>query len=732
MKTTLAVLFLSLFFITGGITEISAQVTIGTGEETVKGALLQLKEKESITDDACNAYRGLGLPRVTLSDKRQLYPMFLTDPDIATSGPNAEYTANKATLDKTHTGLIVYNLVEDEDKDLCLGLNQWDGEQWTCFQQKPTSAQFTFDCASIAVMGDYGDGIALNSSHYIRLQLNVTRVGSYSISATSTPDNGYFYETTGIFYSTGTFTITIPGTGQPVTHTQGVDLVNPGDDTPDHFTLTSSGGGADCAFDVNVRSTAAHPEFTLDCAGTVVKGTYFEDQPLSSAPSPINGESHQLVITLKDIPASALGSLATVETNSVDGFSFKGSAIISSYPAQTITIPGTGVPRGLNDKVLTITSNSESSTASCSATVYMLIPAKRLMAVGQTQVLDIVYGYNPARNTTRNPKNCFNTLLTDKDNFGYSQWSILKFAGFNNVGSGRDNNFIPNTNPDSWADDGRDIIGLEIAGWRNMSAAKLESLLMGFNGKPKIDIFMMGYTGLPADALAEYFRSTPTADAALDQAKCQKLVDFAKSGGILMVCQELPISNRNFLRLFFNDNTINTGSGATAGANYTLGFNLGNMPADMRPYYCYDDDPILKGPFENILGRNWGEDASTTVYVTYLPLDEVVIYSGAREIGNTSRPADGVTIFRHKEYPFVFIGDAGFNSSEARTYWNTTSSVCPFQLTSKVINGKTYNNYPTYRFNFGGSGNRVYNTTFTANAFAWCIYQAEEYRRAHR
>lgn len=153
---------------------------------------------------------------------------------------------------------------------------------------------------------------------------------------------------------------------------------------------------------------------------------------------------------------------------------------------------------------------------------------------------------------------------------------------------------------------------------------------------------------------------------------------------------------------------------------------------NMKPYYCKDDDPILKGPFDDILGRNWGEDASTTVFMTNLPLDEIIIYSGAREIGNTSRDATGVTIFRHKEYPLIFVGDGGFNSAEARTYWNVNSGVCPFVLTTKTINGKVYSNYPSYRYNFGGSGNRVYNTAFTANAFAWCIMKAEEIRRANK
>ncbi|MBD8349933.1 hypothetical protein, partial [Dysgonomonas sp. HGC4] len=291
-----------------------------------------------------------------------------------------------------------------------------------------------------------------------------------------------------------------------------------------------------------------------------------------------------------------------------------------------------------------------------------------------------------------------------------------------NVSTSPFSNFIP-TSPNSWTDDDRDIIALETVTWQNMSDTKLESLLKGTNGVSKVDIFMIGYN-------TEFYRTGNASDAA----KCAKLVEFVKSGGILMICSEQVTSNANFMNLLFDypSPAIASAGGAGPGSNYTLGFNSTNMPANMRPYYCRDDDPILRGPFNDILGRNWGEDASTTQYVTNLPLDEVVIYSGAREIGNTTRPAEGVTIFRHKNLPFVFIGDGGFNSSEARTYANVLSNVCPFVLTNRTINGRTFTNYPGFRLNFGGTGNRVDNTTFTANAFAWCILQAEEFRRQNQ
>ncbi|MDR1883087.1 MAG: hypothetical protein LBR26_09965 [Prevotella sp.] len=723
MKTKLVISLLNIFLIMSVSGRLYAQVTIGSNIQPEKAALVDIKEKTDKTGGQTVDNGGLLLPRVNLERKHQLYPFIREkgyapsnyndpgyDPDIA----DPVYAAEKPV----HIGLIVYNLTDDDDKELYPGLNQWDGKKWNCFQQKATTAQFEFECSTVQVLGQYGDGVALNSSNYIKVTLNVTRVGMYTISAAANPDNGYFYETSGVFYSPGIFSLTIPGTGQPVNHTQGSNLADPGDDTPDQFTLTSSGGGSDCNFTVNVRSTAVRPEFSIDCSATVVEGMYFEDTPLSSTPNPINGQSHRMKVTLENIPPSAYGSIAVLETNTVDGISFKGESVLTSS-TQEIYLTGTGIPRGLNEKRFTITSNSESSFESCEAVVYMLVPRKRLMTLGNTSS----YGYNAGMVDTRNPPNNLNAMLTDKNNFGYNQWSIVRFQGFNNISASSTSNFISSSNPDAWVDDQRDIVALETATWQNMSAATLESFLKGTNGHTKVDIFMIGYN-------TDYYRNSNAGDAA----RCQKLVDFVKSGGILMICSESTNSNGNFMNLLFNNPSpaIGSASGAGLGSNYTLGFNNGNMPPEMRPYYCRDDDPILRGPFEDILGRNWGEDASITMYVTNLPLDKVVIYSGAREIGNTSRPADGVTIFRHKEYPFVFVGDGGFNSSESRSYWDTLSDVCPFVLTSKMINGRTYTNYPTFRFRFGGLNNRVYNTIFTANAFAWCIYQAEEYRRTHK
>jgi len=666
------------------ILTVKAQVTIGALTPPHKSSVMQVLSPDST--------KGVLIPEMTV-EQRNL-------------------------IDEPENGLMIYNITEN-----CY--NYWNKPDsvWQSVCGGMGKAMFLLVCDSgVVVNGAYGSKVALNSSNYIKIFVKIEKIGSYSIQAVARPDNGYFFSASGVFYSTGGFYITIPGTGQP------------GNPTPaDHFTLTSSSGADSCNFDVPVIDTSIKPVFDISCGSIEVQGAYFEDSVLTSKPNPLfDNKPNQIAVQLNNIPTTSFGAVATLETNTVDGISFSWTGTLTSSP-QTVYLQGKGTPRGLNDKILTITSNSISNPGSCSATVSMLIPRKRLMTFG----ISSAYGYNPGYIDSRSPLNSFNSLLTDKNNFGYNQWSIVRFAGFNNAstttGMGTGTNYVANLNTYDDSKD-NDIIAIDLMNtWRTgMSASTLHNYLFGI-GHRKIDIFIMGWTGgTGGDPAYDWWRNGNANDAAL----CQELVNFVKSGGILMIASEQPNSNANFFNLLFGNPSPAVGSanGNPAGTNYTLGFNSFNADPSMRPYYCLDNDPILVGPFANILGRNWGEDSSTTMYITNLPLDSIVIYSGARgatETG-TTRPANGVTIFRHTLYPFIFMGDGGFWSAEQRSYQSTASAACPFDLTSVTKNGHTYPNYPYYRMNFPTSGLRVDNTTFIANAFAWAIYQAEDYRRTHK
>lgn len=121
-----------------------AQVTIGNSDPPIQGTLLQLKENDNPEE---NASKGLILPRVQLSDKNNLFPMF-ADPSNNNT-PNSDY-ANpdyKNEQDKLHTGLIVFNT--NRCAPFGKGVFLWNGQKWY-----PISATVLEGYSTIASLPD--------------------------------------------------------------------------------------------------------------------------------------------------------------------------------------------------------------------------------------------------------------------------------------------------------------------------------------------------------------------------------------------------------------------------------------------------------------------------------------------------------------------------------------------------------------------------------------------------
>ncbi|MDR1503518.1 MAG: fibrobacter succinogenes major paralogous domain-containing protein [Prevotella sp.] len=100
---------------------LQAQVTIGSNIAPLGGSLLDLKENDS---QGANSTRGLLLPRVQLSDVKNLYPIFTSN------GAGGYVDASKTDEDLRHTGLIVYVPKEFGDPINCPGAYSWDGNLW--------------------------------------------------------------------------------------------------------------------------------------------------------------------------------------------------------------------------------------------------------------------------------------------------------------------------------------------------------------------------------------------------------------------------------------------------------------------------------------------------------------------------------------------------------------------------------------------------------------------------
>ena len=93
-------------------------------------------------------------------------------------------------------------------------------------------------CANFVVEGEYIQGVTLDNSNKVKVHLEVTRPGYYSISTTIV--NGYSFSAAGILTTTGLQTISLFGDGTPIN--AGTDL----------FTLTGASGA--CAFNMIVKS----------------------------------------------------------------------------------------------------------------------------------------------------------------------------------------------------------------------------------------------------------------------------------------------------------------------------------------------------------------------------------------------------------------------------------------------------------------------------------------------
>jgi len=132
MNTTLKILngsalilLLSAFF---GLPAFS-QVTIGTLESPLKGALLDLRQQTE-TAGALNSTGGLKFPRVSLTGLTSLQPLL----------SSAEDGAATAAAKLQYKGMTVFNVNVNAGANLQEGLYVWDGTQWELLQAGDVAA----------------------------------------------------------------------------------------------------------------------------------------------------------------------------------------------------------------------------------------------------------------------------------------------------------------------------------------------------------------------------------------------------------------------------------------------------------------------------------------------------------------------------------------------------------------------------------------------------------------
>lgn len=679
MKTKLVAVWFS-FFILLGYMNTTAQVTVGHNEAPESYATLQVKDvsidRENGPLDAATAENGgLLLPRVELKKKKELLP-FVTQQEV---DDNAQAYKDAKLL---HTGLIVYNLVENDNEELCLGLNQWDGEQWNCFQEKMGNAIATItDCNTVGFFGIYKDKEGLDGSHYMKVKLNVTKAGAYTITARAgyssdhSQDNGYYFTSTGVFMTVGTYDLTIPGAGTPL-------LFTPENENGDLMTITFNdkplvdGNGNSCPKYIFVEDTSKKPMYKIDCRTVKVTGFGILDQEVMPSTAS-TGQKAYISVTL-DVDAAADGAVYEIKTNEVAGMSFYAKGKLGSASRQTIILePVEGsIPNATGEQHFTISTNSITSTSTCNATVMVGYTKKNLLTLSDHWN---TYGFGPGApsNSPSNNSGGSYKLIKEPTNFGLLANSVVKVQEISVISKGS-----TGTVGDCQVCPGF-VYGND-----------LKALIE----KENIDIIHYS---------VRYHTDQTTANV---------LKEFMENGGVVIaMCDDLPngtstgLSHTNariMLRTLFGNTGINVASANAAGALYKL--------RDI-------DDMITNGPFGDLRGKWWGEDSSSSLAVTGLPEDEIVVYTTAEDYSQAGVPSGvfngGLTMFRHKTLPFFYIGDGGFLAANNAS----SDSACPFKITAA--------NKPVPKSGYGrGATSRkveVYNSHIWANIMAWAVKEAQ-------
>jgi len=643
-------------FIAASILTSKAQVTIGTTEEPVKGAMLQLKTKSDADSKGdINATQGLDFPRVALVVRNQLQPMY--------SSTEATNLTSQENMD--HKGLVVYNVTNDPAADLSPGLYQWDGAQWTGLADKPSAAKIDFpaDCSEITVNEDYFSGTPLNSSNYITIPVNVTQVGYYTISLVPNPANGYYFATSGTFMTTGPVLITIQGAGQPKNPT-------PDGEPGDALTLVCNADTSTCTPYVLIQDGAHKPYFAMSCNSVNVMGVY------KKGATPTTGEEIQLRINVYD---GALGAAYSAKTDVIDGLWFEGSGVLGTAGSQVIDLYAHGSSTNTAPKTFTITTNSQSTTATCTAIVTPVIGQKKIIAFGTND-----YGFASGAGIG----GCYD-MVTDIMNYGTDPNSIVKYDGFTSV--------VCQDHTGSYTGPITSIPNTD---------ALMKPITQKGTG---YDIIIISY-----------------AAAILSQLQIDSLTNFVNNGGVLIdidqfntpndinliqsIFGETPFTNYADGAVFFFSDPAHSGGGSGSLIKMNPGIN----------------DELSNGPFGDVRNSQWGDDTPNTTTGLLTPPFGAIVYAGATGASTGVINVGGaqVTILRHPTKNFIWIGDGGFIGANTV---NPSYTDHPFKTASRVINGHTYPHFP-YSELYGYSTYPrlpVCNSIFFANIMAWALTQAE-------
>lgn len=228
----------------------------------------------------------------------------------------------------TEDGLTIYNTDEK-----CYNYYQSTNAAWLSLCGTYQKAVYTTDCTNIKVFGTYTQGTSLNTSNYITMPITVTKAGTYDIVAKTT--NGYYFEKSGVFPNTGTFTITLDGSGSPIAGPQTNTLSFVYDGLTDTACTTKT-----------VSVLGSQVSYGINCSGAVVNGTYNKGVQLVY-------DDNTVIITLSNVDTAGTVSINSSTNN---GVNFTTTESINQS-STNITLHGVGTPTSAGTYTYTFTTN---------------------------------------------------------------------------------------------------------------------------------------------------------------------------------------------------------------------------------------------------------------------------------------------------------------------------------------------------------------------------------------
>ncbi len=176
-------------------------------------------------------------------------------------------------------------------------------------------------CTGSLLNGKYYVDTLLTSANSVQLQVNVTAIGTYFLRTNTV--NGIQFSVSGTFTDTGMQTITLEGSGTPV--------------SAGNFTYTPP-VGAGCTFIVSViKALPPVAAFELEgspnaCTGAVLTGSYIYGKPLTSG---------NFVVIIANVIAPGTYNITT---DTIDGISFSAIGNFTSIGNQNVKLFGSGTP----------------------------------------------------------------------------------------------------------------------------------------------------------------------------------------------------------------------------------------------------------------------------------------------------------------------------------------------------------------------------------------------------